>query len=132
MILLVDDDSAVTEVLARSLRGRGYDVAIAPSGATALECLAEVPAVMLLDINLPDMTGWDVLRAMTSEQRRTIPVIALSASPLSKTRVLEFAPAGVLTKPFPLDGLCTLIARLTHPSPEPEDLPPSWRQAEEV
>lgn len=131
MILLVDDDPAIADVLARALRGRGYEVRLATTGGEALVALPEHPDVMLLDINLPDMTGWDVLRAMTIEQRQRVPVIVLSASSLSRIRVQEFHPAGVLTKPFPLEGLCVLIEHVVHP-PAISDTPSLWRHTEEV
>ena len=109
-ILLVDDEQAIANVLVRSLSARGYSVHLACSGRDALSALAaRVPDVMLLDINLPDLTGWEVLRRLSPTDRQRVPVIVFSASPLAPSRVEEFRPAGVLLKPFPMDALLSLV-----------------------
>lgn len=109
-VLLVDDEPPIAAVLARTLRARGYDVRIADGGRDALYALAEsVPDVMLLDINLPDLTGWEVLRRMSPTDRERVPVIVFSASPLAPSRCDEFRPAGVLLKPFPVEALHRLL-----------------------
>jgi DNA-binding response OmpR family regulator len=97
-------------VLKRSLIARGYVVRVAKTGGDALLTLAEGPPdVMLLDINLPDITGWEVLRRLPPADRDRVPVIVFSASPLAPSRVAEFEPAGVLLKPFPMDALVRLV-----------------------
>ncbi len=112
-VLLVDDEAPITEVLTRTLKGHGYMVTAVASGMAALYSLTEtVPDVMLLDINLPDITGWEVLRRLAPADRERVPVIVFSASPLSPTRVAEFVPAGVLIKPFPVDALLRLVGEL--------------------
>ena len=112
-ILLVDDETPIVTVLTKALRSRGYDVRSVTSGFDALLALAEeVPDVMLLDVNLPDLTGWEVLRRLSPTDRERVPVIVFSASPLSPARVTEFHPAGVLLKPFPIEALNRLIADL--------------------
>jgi DNA-binding response OmpR family regulator len=121
-ILLVDDESPIVTVLTAALRAKGYDVRSVTSGFDALLALAEeVPDVMLLDINLPDLTGWEVLRRLSLADRERVPVIVFSASPLALGRVAEFHPAGVLVKPFPMEALHRLIADVAgvrHPSNE--------------
>ena len=64
--------------------------------------------LLLLDINLPDATGWDVLREIR-EAGRDIPTVVFSAVPPSAQRVREFRPLGVLTKPFPIDALLRFV-----------------------
>ena len=109
-ILLVDDEAPIVEVLSRTLRARGFVVRVAMTGKDALFALTEaVPDVLLLDINLPDLTGWEVLRRLSPVDRARVPVIVFSASPLAPSRVAEFRPAGVLIKPFPVDALVRLI-----------------------
>jgi two-component system, OmpR family, response regulator len=113
-ILIVDDERAIVNVLERSLAARGYAVRIACGGIEALAALAELePDVLLLDINLPDLTGWEVLRRLSPAERERVPVIVFSASPLSPSRVEEFHPAGVLLKPFPMDALIRLVDEVT-------------------
>jgi DNA-binding response OmpR family regulator len=112
--LLVDDEQPILSVLAQSLLARGYAVRTVATGEDAVLALTEsVPDLMLLDINLPDITGWEVLRRMASADRERVPVIVFSASPLSPRRVDEFRPAGVLLKPFPIEALLRLVEEFT-------------------
>ena len=120
-VLLVDDEAPIVEVLTRTLRARGIDVRVATNGVDALYAITEgVPDVMLLDINLPDLTGWEVLRRLSPADRARLPIIVFSASPLSPKRVEEFRPAGVLIKPFPVDALLRLITEATTRTPSRE------------
>ena len=66
--------------------------------------------VLLLDVNLPDQTGWDVLRAL--EGAHVPPVIVLTALRPTQHRLDEFRPAAVLLKPFPMDALVRLVGRV--------------------
>jgi DNA-binding response OmpR family regulator len=117
-ILLVDDEPAIADVLARNLRARGNEVRVAVTGKDALFALTEaVPDVLVIDINLPDLTGWEVLRRLAPRDRDRVPVIVFSASPLAPSRVQEFNPAGVLIKPFPVEALVRLVAEVTAKEP---------------
>ena len=108
-ILLVEDEMRLRRALVRSLEGRGYRVVeAATAGAAVASALATDFAVMLLDVNLPDATGWDVLRQLRAAGCEA-PVVVLSAVPPNPTRVREFRPLGVLYKPFPIDALLRLI-----------------------
>ena len=121
-ILLVDDEPAIVNTLARTLRAKGYAVQAVENGKDALFALAEsTPDVMLLDINLPDLTGWEVLRRLSATDRERVAVIVFSASPLAPSRVEEFHPAGVLVKPFPIDALETLLVRVLEAHEEGAD-----------
>jgi DNA-binding response OmpR family regulator len=77
-------------------------------GAIA-EMTERLPDVVLLDINLPDGTGWEVLRWIRTTGLR-LPAIVYSAVPPSPKRIAELHPDAVLTKPFPMDCLLDLIA----------------------
>jgi CheY-like chemotaxis protein len=117
-ILLVDDEPAIADVLARNLRARGNEVRVAVTGKDALFALTEAaPDVLVIDINLPDLTGWEVLRRLAPRDRERVPVIVFSASPLAPGRVQEFKPAGVLIKPFPVEALVRLVAEVTAKEP---------------
>lgn len=110
LVLLVEDEASIADVLARSLRARRFRVNVAASGHEALLALAqEVPDVMVLDISLPDITGWEVLRRLSPVDRERVPVVVFSASMLAPSRVQEFRPVGVLQRPFPIDALVRLI-----------------------
>ncbi len=113
-VLLIDDEAPIAEVLSRALRGHNHEVRVATTGVDGLLALTEeVPDVMLLDISLPDITGWEVMRRMSARDRERVPVIVFSASPLAPSRVAEFHPAGVLTKPFPIGALQRLVEEVT-------------------
>ena len=109
-ILLVEDEAALANVIARNLRARDHDVVISPTAEDALLSMAERwPDVMVLDINLPDLTGWEILRRLTQADRARVDVIAISAAPISQKRIQEFQPLKWLQKPFPMDALVRLI-----------------------
>ena len=110
-ILLVDDEPRLRQVIARSLTARGYHVTEAENAATALS-LADPGNVdlLVLDINLPDATGWDVLRTL-KDRGATLRTVVFSAVPPTRSRIAEFAPFGVLHKPFPINALLSLVER---------------------
>jgi DNA-binding response OmpR family regulator len=108
-ILLVEDEPRLRQILARSLAGRDFQVVEATTAAEAIAAATtERFNLMLLDINLPDATGWDVLRALRRTNRE-MPVVVMSAVPPNPARVREFRPYGILHKPFPIDALLRLI-----------------------
>ena len=105
-VLLIEDEASLADVLARNLRARGHAAVIAASAEAALcEIDATFPDALILDVNLPDLTGWDVLRRLTPAQREVVRVIVISAAPISPKRIEEFRPEVTLQKPFPIDAL---------------------------
>jgi DNA-binding response OmpR family regulator len=105
-ILLVDDERHVRRALARSLEASGHIVTEAERGVDALALLGRDPVdLLVLDVNLPDMSGWDVLRTAQARRLQSPPVVVISAIPPSVARQQEFHPFGVLHKPFPLESL---------------------------
>ena len=109
-ILLVEDEAALADVVARNLRARHHDVAIAPSAEAALLEMTDAwPDAMILDVNLPDLTGWDILRRLSAADRRKLNVIVVSAAPISQKRIDEFKPNHTLQKPFPIDALVRML-----------------------
>jgi DNA-binding response OmpR family regulator len=124
-VLLVDDEPPIVLTLSLALRAKGYAVRAEQTGMDALLALTEeIPDVILLDVNLPDLTGWEVLRRMSPADRERVPVIVFSASPLAPSRIKEFHPAGVLMKPFPIDALLRLLKETTEPVAITERQPP--------
>jgi DNA-binding response OmpR family regulator len=111
-VLLVEDEEPLRRILARNLTHRGYEVTEEGTAADAITALREEGRfdVLLLDVNLPDRTGWDVLRAMWG--RKVPPVIVLTAVRPAQRRLDEFHPAAVLLKPFPIDALVRLVERV--------------------
>ncbi len=119
-ILVVEDEPAFRRILARNLIGRGLQVREAETAAEALEAIAaDRPNLLLLDINLPDRTGWDVLRELRSRGTE-VPTIVISAVQVSHSRMQEFHPLAFLPKPFPLHALLRLVLGAPRVDGEPE------------
>ncbi|MFQ5399992.1 MAG: response regulator [Anaerolineae bacterium] len=100
-ILLVDDDRLITGPLARSLRVAGYQVSVAHNGSEGLNMvLAQEPDLVVLDVMMPQMDGWEVCKAL--RQKSTVPVLMLTALGDEVDRVLglELGADDYLTKPF--------------------------------
>ncbi len=108
-ILVVDDTPANLQVLAGMLKERGYKVRPAPSGKLALTAARrDPPDLILLDINMPDMNGYEVCERLKADDTlRDIPVIFISALTEPLDKVKAFATGGVdyLTKPFQMEEL---------------------------
>jgi DNA-binding response OmpR family regulator len=120
-ILLVEDDEVLCDLVNRNLEARGHEVNIAVDAYKALMFLRNTTYnLIVLDINLPDQTGWDVLRSALSEgylkplvvegQGEKLPVVILSAVRVGPGRLAEFHPLAYLPKPFPMDALLRLAA----------------------
>jgi len=108
-ILLVDDERRLRQALGRALTAHGHTVHEVGSHAEAVASCADCAYdALVIDVNLPDATGWDVLRDLRA-RGRSIPAIMVSAVPPSAARIREFALAGVLHKPFPIDALLRLV-----------------------
>ncbi len=111
-VLLVEDDSRLHAILALNLKRRGHDVRSAYLGAEARRLIVEhMPGVLILDVNLPDETGWEILRWLRTQPGVHPHVIVLTAFRPSQTRIDDLAPDAVLTKPFPIDALSRLVER---------------------
>jgi DNA-binding response OmpR family regulator len=109
-ILLVEDETTLRRIIARNLRARGCEVREAETVAGAIaELERALPDLLLLDINLPDRAGWDVLRHLKAEGK-DVPTTIISAVRVSAERLDEFKPLSYLPKPFPLEALLRVVA----------------------
>ena len=113
-VLIVEDDESLRRIVSRHLRAQGYQVDEASSAEGAATLIEEGlrPGVVLLDLNLPGDTGWDLLRGPALEAAGSPPVIITSATTVSPKRLAEFGCAGYLPKPFPLETLVATLERL--------------------
>ena len=110
-ILLVEDDDAIAEPLARSLRRDGHDVVVVRRGADALEQVGEGPAdLVILDLGLPDMDGVEVCRRIRRSDPR-LPVLMLTArrDELDVVAGLDSGADDYVTKPFRLAELSARV-----------------------
>ncbi|WP_159787895.1 response regulator [Sodalinema gerasimenkoae] len=87
-ILLVEDNEMNRDMLSRRLRRKGYDVVVATDGAEGVELsLAETPDLILMDMGLPVMDGWEASHAIKGEPKTGhIPIIALTAHAIAGDR----------------------------------------------
>jgi two-component system, OmpR family, KDP operon response regulator KdpE len=109
-VLLVDDDDTLRQTLGIGLRAAGHEVLVAGDGRTALQSADEDrPDVIVLDLGLPDLSGFDVLRRVRAWS--TVPVVVLSARAESaeKVEALDLGADDYVTKPF---GMEELLARV--------------------
>lgn len=115
-VLLVDDDPDDVE-LTRMMLGQArlpLDVSFAGSGGEALARLngGGSPDLILLDLNMPVMSGEDVLRALKDDPRlRSIPVVVFttSSNPEDESRTRTLGASGFITKPMGLDGFSSVV-----------------------
>ncbi len=119
-ILLVEDDAVLRNLLQRNLEARKHQVSIAEDVQAALTCLRTASPfdLVILDINLPDQTGWEMLRIARQEgclRLQTqgsdvprLPVVVTTAVRASLARLKEFQPLAYLPKPFPIEALLRL------------------------
>jgi len=120
-ILLVEDDVILRDLLQRNLEVRAHSVRVADDARSALLALGASPFdLVILDINLPDQTGWEILRVAQREGwlrpqvqdqgEAKLPVVVVSAVRASLTRLKEFPLLAYLPKPFPIEALLRLAA----------------------
>jgi len=109
-ILVVDDEPAILEMIAELLSYEGFEVVTTSQGSVALtRAKADPPALILLDLMMPGMSGWQVIDALkASPQTRAIPIVVLSARRDLPATAKELGIAVFLTKPFDLDELISI------------------------
>jgi len=109
-ILVVDDEPPIRKLLRMGLGTQGYDVIEASNGKIALELLKQEPALIILDLGLPDIQGHDLL-SMIRGRNDSVPIIVLSSrgDEPGKVQALDLAADDYLTKPF---GMDELLARM--------------------
>jgi two-component system OmpR family response regulator len=113
-VLVVDDETVLTELLTMALRYEGWEVTAAGTGAAALRLVDEFrPDAVVLDIMLPDMDGLAILRGMRAV-RPDIPVLFLTAKDAVEDRVLGLTAGGddYVTKPFSIEELAARLRGL--------------------
>jgi len=117
LVMVVDDSLTVRRVTQRLLVREGYRVVLAKDGLDALERLAEaVPQIVLSDIEMPRMDGFDLVRNMRADARlRDLPVIMITSRIAQKHRdyAAELGVDHYLGKPYSEEDLLALVARYT-------------------
>ena len=121
-VLLVEDQEDNRDMLSRRLKKRGYEVAIAVDGAEGVEkARSEAPDLILMDMSLPVMDGWEATRILKAEDdTRSIPVVALTAHAMSTDREKAFEAGcdAYETKPIELPRLLETMEKLLQTQPK--------------
>ena len=109
-ILIVDDEPPIRKLLRMGLTSQGYQVLEAANGKSALEQLRQKPALVVLDLGLPDVDGLELLRRIR-HRHSDLPVIVLSSrgDEAGKVAALDLGADDYVTKPF---GMHELLARM--------------------
>jgi two-component system OmpR family response regulator len=110
-VLVVDDEPNIVDVISMALRFQGFDVSSAATGADAISAVAAFrPQVMVLDVMLPDMEGFEVAQRLGA-QRGQVPIIFLTARDAAEDKLRGLTTGGddYMTKPFSLEELVARI-----------------------
>jgi two-component system phosphate regulon response regulator PhoB len=107
-VLLVEDDVSLRKVIATNLVARGYMPFEADSFEHAIDMLAVHPQLMILDIRLPDASGWDVAE-WADETAIPVPAIFISGYEPDRREMKRFEPCTFLKKPFDIKQLMSLV-----------------------
>jgi DNA-binding response OmpR family regulator len=107
-VLVVEDEPQLRMIVRANLEHRGVEVTEAGDAAEAIDLAMAHPDLILLDINLPDRTGWDVLRELRAAGSET-PTVVVSAVRVPPGRLRDFGVIAYLPKPFPIDALVRLV-----------------------
>jgi len=104
-VICIEDDPAMIDLVTLILKNRGFEVFGAPNGPEGLQMISSIrPDLVLLDLMMPEMDGWDVFQRMKADEyMRGIPVIVVTAKAANIDKVLGLNIAKVqdyITKPF--------------------------------
>lgn len=110
LILVVDDDVPMLVLMRTLLREFGFEATTASSGQQALEEVRrQRPSLILLDKNMPGMSGPDVMQALRAEGIDRTPVLILSGEPVEPHELAQFGANGAILKPFDVPKLVETI-----------------------
>jgi two-component system response regulator MprA len=114
-VLVVDDDSNVCDLICAALAGKGYKAAVACNGKEALSYLRSSPArprLILLDLMMPEMTGWEFRKAQQEDPALcAIPVAIITGLDVPEGQVQALGAVDVLCKPSHIEPLVSLVSR---------------------
>ena len=112
-VLVVDDDPSIRQVIVYVLRDEGYQVDEATDGRAALASIGRRhPDVILVDLMMPGMDGWDFVRRYRERYRRRAPILVMTAAQDAARRGADVDAEDVVAKPFDIDRLVERVAAL--------------------
>jgi two-component system, OmpR family, KDP operon response regulator KdpE len=109
-VLVIDDEPPIRKLLRMGLSTQGYEILEAANGKMALDLLSQKPALIVLDLGLPDIQGLELLR-MIRGSNESVPIVVLSSrgDEAGKVQALDLGADDYVTKPF---GMKELLARM--------------------
>jgi CheY-like chemotaxis protein len=118
VVLVVDDDPDILEALSEILEAEGFEIRRARNGKEALERLEpEPPHLILLDLMMPVMDGWEFAQRMRQRPAvADVPIIVLSADRNVGSKAADIGAVGHLAKPFELNDLLDMVRRSLNPT----------------
>src|SRR5437867_348278 len=109
-VLVVDDDEDILYSIDMALSDEGYEVLTASDGAEALTVVQQHrPRVILLDMRMPVMDGWQFARAYRRRPGPHAPIVVVTAAREAAERAAEIGAEGVLPKPFRIEELLQMV-----------------------
>lgn len=109
-VLVVDDDQSLCHFVAEALTAEGYRTRCAADGREALAAVAETqPDLILLDVQMPNVNGWDVLRELRAQAGPHQPIVVMTGRYEGQERALSSGAQGYLAKPFELSDLLECV-----------------------
>lgn len=115
-ILVVDDDPTIVEMLTELLTFEGYQVRSARNGREALaKIVSQRPGLVLLDLQMPEMTGAEVIHALSKTDFASVPIAIITATPSEATKFTRSSRIACMTKPLDLDALLAGVAETLRP-----------------
>jgi len=109
-ILVVDDDESIRQIVSIFLTDEGYEVASVANGQVALDIVYEFrPHIILLDLRMPVMDGWQFVRCYRAAPGPHAPIVAFVAALHAEAERDEIGAAGLLAKPFDLEDLLNAV-----------------------
>jgi CheY-like chemotaxis protein len=116
-VLVVEDDADLAALMGMILADAGHEVRTAGDGAQALARVAErMPGLILLDMRMPVMNGWEFARAFAERHGRACPIVVVTAAENAALRAQEIGADGWLEKPFDVDAVLREVERRVQPA----------------
>jgi CheY-like chemotaxis protein len=114
LILLVEDDPAIRRMMQMALEEEGYEVVAVADGLDALGALEQrQPGLILLDLRMPRMNGWEFAESYRSRPGPRVPIVALTAGRDIAGKAAEIGADAYLGKPFDLEQLLAVVRSIT-------------------
>lgn len=120
IIMVVEDEKDLRESICEELSRSGYSAVGAPHGERALSLLrrgTNIPALVLLDLLMPETDGWEVVAAVKADPLlKKVPIVLMSAIPPKSTTLQAQGVSATLPKPFTMQELLFVVTRFVKPA----------------